>query len=142
MEIKRIMDKVHAIDSELTVSQVARQMKILDTGSVVVKDGSRYVGLITERDLIRKVLSEGKNPLHVKAKDIMNKPLITISSDEKIEKASRIMSDKNIRRLLVEENGRIIGKLTQRRISNNMRFLLAGRVLNRMKSQDYNRPGF
>lgn len=142
MKVKDVMNKITSVDSRLTISEIAKLMEKVNTGSVVVEEKGKHLGLITERDLIRKIISAEKNPSLVRAKEIMNAPLLTINANEDVENASRMMSEKNIRRLLVEENGKIIGKITQRGISNNIRYLFARRLTERFKTEDYDRPEF
>ena len=89
-------------------------MESNNVGSVLVTDSGDYVGLVTERDLIRKIIASGKDPSTTMLEGIMSRPLITIDADEGLGDATSLMLERRIRRLLVTDKGRIIGIFTQR----------------------------
>ena len=91
---------------------------------------------MTERDILRKVVAKGKNVETTGVKDIMSYPLITIDANEDALEASRIMDEKRIRRLVVTENGKVVGKVTANSISRNLKYLLSRR------SEIYVRPEY
>jgi CBS domain-containing protein len=90
-----------------TVINIMIQNKI---GSVVVVGDKREVlGIITERDLIEKVLAKNLDVRTLRAKDIMSKPVIVVSPDTSVSAATNLMKEKNIGHLPVVENGRLVG---------------------------------
>ncbi|MEM1605946.1 MAG: CBS domain-containing protein [Fervidicoccaceae archaeon] len=90
-----------------TVINIMIQNKI---GSVVVVGDKREVlGIITERDLIEKVLAKNLDVRTLRAKDIMSKPVIVVSPDTSVSAAANLMKEKNIGHLPVVENGRLVG---------------------------------
>jgi CBS domain-containing protein len=96
-----------------SVQRVAEIMKNNDIDSVIVIEKGRGVGIITDRDIINKIVAEGKDPIMTPVSEVMTSPLVTVSPNEDIDKAMRKMRDKNIRRLVVTKNDNIIGVLSE-----------------------------
>jgi signal-transduction protein with cAMP-binding, CBS, and nucleotidyltransferase domain len=106
--------KVISLDKRGSSKAAAESMLTNNVGSIVVSDSGSFVGIVTERDLIRKIIAAGKDPSSVKLEEIMSRPLITIDAGKGLGEATSLMVEKRIRRLLVTENGKIIGIFTQR----------------------------
>ncbi|MBU0763170.1 MAG: CBS domain-containing protein [Candidatus Altiarchaeota archaeon] len=104
---------VICVDVEDSVKLTAEVMKKNDISGLLVTKSGDGIGVITERDIIKKVVAEGKKPESTPVKDIMTSPLVTIAPDATIDDAATIMRDKDIRRLFVEDNGKIIGILSE-----------------------------
>jgi len=81
-------------------------------GAVVVKEKEAVVGILTEQDIIRKVVAKGINPLDKKIREVMEKKLTTITPDRDIYEALIMMRDLNIRHLPVVDEKKLIGLLT------------------------------
>ena len=129
MKVKEIMHKVDKVDSDVSISEAAKLMDQKSTGSILIEENNKIVGIMTERDILRKVVAKGKNCDELKVKKIMNSPVLTIDANEDIMEASRIMDKERIRRLIVTENGEIVGKVTANSISRNLKFYLAKKSL-------------
>lgn len=95
------------------VQMVAEIMKKNDIDSVIVMEKDRGAGIVTDRDIIAKIVAEGKDPRQITVSDIMTAPVITIGPEADIDDAARKMRDKNIRRLIVTRNDKIIGILSE-----------------------------
>ena len=95
------------------IKRVAEIMRNNDIDSIIVLDKRKGVGIITDKDIISKVVAEGKDPNTTAVSEVMTSPLITITPDEDIDEAARKMRDKNIRRLVVKQNDNIIGVLSE-----------------------------
>ncbi len=126
MKVKDIMHSVTRISASTTISKAAEIMDRKSIGSVLVEEYGNVVGLMTERDIMRKIVAKGKNPDYVRAKDVMNRSLITIEANEDIVEASRIMDQKKTGWLVVVDKGEIIGKVTADSISKNLKYTLVG----------------
>ena len=87
-----------------------------DIGAVIVEDEGRPVGMITEKDVLDRVVSSDKDLYETKAKDIMSKPIISIDEDQPIKDALDLMKRHNVRRLAVTKNDVLIGIVTERRL--------------------------
>lgn len=99
---------------DTTVSDILRIMVENNIGSVVIVGPRREVlGIVTERDLIRKVLLKGLNPRETKAEEIMSKPVVTIEPDASIQEAANLMKEKGVGHLPVVENGRVVGIIAE-----------------------------
>jgi CBS domain-containing protein len=89
-----------------------------DISCLPVSLGSGAIGIITERDILGKVIAVGGNPKKVRVRDIMSTPLIVATSSTSIEEAASKMMTNNIKRLVVmsEDGGRLVGLVTMRNI--------------------------
>lgn len=100
---------------EESVEKVAKLMKAQRLGSIIVTDKEdRPIGVITERDLVTRVLSENKLPSDLKAKEVMTSPLVTIKPDETLSNAARQMSRLNMRRFGVVYKGELVGVVSSK----------------------------
>lgn len=95
-----------------TVARAAKLMAERGVGSIVIVRGGKPVGILTERDLLMKVLGPDLKPSRIKVGKIMSSPLITVSPETDITEAARLMSKNRIRRLPVVEHGRLVGILS------------------------------
>ena len=101
-------------DTRKTAQDVAQMMVKKRVGSVVIMDrNSHPVGIITERDMVKRVCTKNVAASRIKLEQIMSTPLITIMSYDSIDTASRVMVKNKIKRLVVlEEDNRIIGLIS------------------------------
>jgi len=105
---------VLSVDSEASIKEVAQIMQSKKIGSLFVKKGGEFVGVITENDLSRKVVADGLDPATTKVAEIMSEPIHTLDCKEHIEKANQLMAQNKIRHLGVTKNDEIIGILSVR----------------------------
>jgi CBS domain-containing protein len=96
-----------------TVVEAARVMKQEDVGPVPVVEGDRIVGIVTDRDIVTRVVAEGRDPSSTTVADIVSSDLVTVEPDTAIDEALGLMSDNQVRRLPVVEDGRLVGILAQ-----------------------------
>ena len=99
---------VVTIDANETVLYAAKLMHQQDVGDLVVMEGNVPKGIVTERDLVRRVLAQ-KKPLETKVSEIMSDPLITIEEESPLRDAARKMVKYKIRRLPVTKNNVLVG---------------------------------
>jgi len=104
---------VICVDEDDTVKIAAEVMGKNDISAVIVVRKGEGIGIVTEKDIISKIVAENKNPMTVKISEVMTTPLITIEPGADIDDAARIMRDKEIRRLLVKEKGKVIGVISE-----------------------------
>lgn len=98
-----------------SVTEAAELMKENNIGSCIVVD-KKPIGIITESDIIKKVIAENLNPAETTVGEIMTTPLMIIDPYIDIEEAMKVMSKSNMRRLPVIEKGKLIGIITQKDI--------------------------
>lgn len=129
--VSEIMQTRKAVTLEVrsmpSASNAAKVMIDKKVGSVVIVDvDGRPIGIITERDILKKVTRLNKLATEVAAEDIMSQPLITIKAYDSIETAAALMAKKKIKRLAVlEENGTLVGVLSNTDIARKLAKILA-----------------
>ncbi|MGH7314847.1 MAG: CBS domain-containing protein [Candidatus Rokuibacteriota bacterium] len=101
-----------ALSTDATVVEAAEVMREQDIGDVMVVEEDRLYGILTDRDIVIRALAEGRDPSQTRIGDICSRELTTVSPDEGVGHAVRLMREKAIRRLPVEEDGQVIGMLT------------------------------
>ena len=107
---------VPTVNGSEPVSKIASLMVNCNIGAVIVMRDTEPLGIVTERDLIRRVIYAEKDAREIVAQEIMTAPLITISHDRTIEEALEIMQHNHVRRLLVLKGESAVGLLTERRL--------------------------
>ncbi len=103
-------------DEDASVAKIVKEMKMSGIGNLVITKGDNPVGIVTDRDIVTKVIMKGRDPGEVKAKEIMSSPLMTIESDASLGRAGKVLIEKGIRRLPVIENGELVGIVSLRNI--------------------------
>ncbi len=118
MLVKDVMTSpVVTIDEDGIVHEAAKLMDKNDVGCIIVTDKKgKPVGIITERDLITRVLSKNVLASKTKVKKVMTSPLLTINPDETLTEAARKMSRLNVRRLGVIYKGNMVGLVSSKDI--------------------------
>lgn len=116
MLVKDVMSSpVITIDENAKANQVAELMDKHALGCIIVTGKEvKPLGIITERDLVRRILAKNVKPDSIKAKEVMTTPLITIEPDKKIGEAAKRMSGLNIRRLGVVYKEQLVGVLSSK----------------------------
>jgi CBS domain-containing protein len=99
-----------------TVLQAAKAMKDNRHGFVVIGSRSRPEGIVTEWDVLAKVVAEGRDPAAVKLEDIMSTELVSVRAEDGIAAVSQIMSSKGVRRVLVMKGDEVIGVITSKTV--------------------------
>jgi CBS domain-containing protein len=106
--------QVAAVGRDDSVLDAARLMNERRIGSVVVLDGDKVVGILTERDVLTGVVAAQRHPAATKVEKVMSAPCIVASPDDSIERARNIMAEKRIRHLPVVEDGRLVAIVSSR----------------------------
>ena len=110
MEIKDIMMRsVETIEPDESLCEAARKMASQNIGLLPVWQDGALVGVVTDRDIVVRVLSEGKDPAKTTLDAICSHHLTTVSPDQGAGDAARIMSEKAIRRLPVMKDNQLLG---------------------------------
>jgi CBS domain-containing protein len=110
--VKSFMTKnVIAIESSKTILEAAELMSLKEVGDLVITESDNPVGIVTERDFVRRVVAI-KKPLDAKVSEIMTSPLRVIDQDSSLKEAARTMLNCNIRRLPVIKDNKLIGIIT------------------------------
>lgn len=107
---------VITIDVETSVKEATRSMIDNKIGSILVTRQGKPLGIVTERDLIERIVEPSRDPSKTKIKEIMSAPLITISKETGILVAMRKMREYEISRLVVMDDDTLIGILSEKDI--------------------------
>ncbi len=100
---------VLTVKPDQTVREAVEQMAAISAGTSVVMDGGNVVGIISERDVIRKILLQGKNIDDVTVKEIMSEELTTITQETSLDKCMKLMTENRIRHLPVLRDKQLCG---------------------------------
>ena len=107
---------VVTIDRETNVKDAALLMTDKRIGSIIIMERGQAIGIVTERDMLERVVSPCRDPCATKMKEIMSSPLITIPKETSILDAMRKMRENYISRLLVMDDDKLLGILSERDI--------------------------
>jgi len=113
LKIEDVMVKeVITVDENSTVKEAADIMNRFEIGCLIVTKEGKAVGILTERDLLKRVVSQAKSPRKTKVVAVMSKPLIVVEPDMDLEEAAKLMFKLKIKKLPVVESGRLVGLIT------------------------------
>jgi CBS domain-containing protein len=114
--------EVTTIDYDATASEAANMMAVDKDykGYVIVLQKGKPKGIVTERDLVNKVIVGGLDPAKTSVSEIMSTPLITVDPEDDLLKASQLMKEQNVRKLIVIRDEIIYGIITAKIISQNV----------------------
>ena len=101
--------EVITIDENASVKEAADIMNQFEIGSIIATRKGKAVGIITERDLLKRIVAEGKNAKKTRVKGIMSSPLVVITPNTDLEEAARLMFEKKIKKLPLSDQNRLVG---------------------------------
>lgn len=102
------------VEPSASVVEAARVMKSEDVGPVPICQGDRLLGVVTDRDIVIRVVAEGKDPQSTSVSDIASTELVTVDPQQTLDEALRLMAQHQVRRLpVVEEDGKLVGIVAQ-----------------------------
>jgi len=104
-----MITKIAIIDENASAKKAAEIMAQIDMGAIIVTAEGKTKGILTERDIIKRIVAIGKNANKTKVKNIMSSPLITISPKTTLKEAAHIMFEKKIKNLPVSHEKQLIG---------------------------------
>ena len=118
--VKEVMTRnVCTARKDESLLNAARKMLECGVGSIIIVENGKPVGIVTERDILKKVVAKNKVPAKVSLEEIMSYPLITISPTTSLREAADIMKKRGIRRLpIVDNGGNLVGIITDNDILN------------------------
>ena len=109
------------VQESASILDAAKKLADLDVGAMpICGDDDRLKGIITDRDIVVKVLAEGKDPSSTKVSEIGGGKPVTIGADDSIEDALRTMSEHKVRRLPVIDGHELVGIISQADIARNL----------------------
>jgi CBS domain-containing protein len=118
------------ISGDTPVVDAARIMRDEDVGSLPLVEGGRLVGTVTDRDIIVRVIADGRDPQSVSAGEIASRDLVTVDPQQNLDEALKLMAKHQVRRLpVVEEDGRLVGILAQADVAEHASAQRTGKVV-------------
>ena len=104
-----MVKKVITVDEKASVKEATNIMNQFEIGSIITTRKGKPIGIITERDILKRIVSEGRNATRTRVKEIMSSPLVVISPDMDLEEAASLMFCNKIKKLPVTEKKRLVG---------------------------------
>jgi len=107
-----MIEKVISVRADASIKEAVKIMNQYEIGCLIVADKGEAVGIITERDVLKRVVSQSKDPELTKVSEIMSKPLIVGGPDMYVEDAAKLMFKRNIKKLPIRKDGQLVGLIT------------------------------
>jgi CBS domain-containing protein len=113
-QVKDVMTRlVYTISAMDSVSDAADRMRIYEVGALPVREGEQVVGMLTDRDIVTRVVAHGRAPSATTVSEVMSAPIVSCSESLPIWRAAKMMEEHALRRLLVlGRNGAVAGILS------------------------------
>jgi CBS domain-containing protein len=119
-----------AIDADKPVAYAAKMMKDEDVGLAPIVEGNRLVGTVTDRDIVTRVIAEGRSPESTSVREIASTDLVTVDPQQNLDEALQLMAKHQVRRLpVVEEDGRLVGVIAQADVAEHADSSSTGRMV-------------
>ena len=110
---QRMKKQIVRIHPDKNIKYAGQILKAIDIGCLIVVDGGeQIIGILTERDIVQKVVATGLDPVKTLVKDVMTREVVTLDKWASLKEAVKLMDSNRIKKLPVTENGRLIGILT------------------------------
>lgn len=100
---------VFRIEADATVLEAVTKMVEGNVGALLVTDGGETVGIVTERDYLRRVTVRGRTETETAVREIMSAPLVVVTPQTSVDECMALVTDRRIRHLPVAEEGQIVG---------------------------------
>ena len=136
--LQRLLDKkgheVYSIQANQTVYEAIAEMDQRNVGGLIVKDDEKIVGIITERDYVRKVILKGRSSQETPVETIMSRDLVSVTPEHTVQQAMELMTEKRCRHLPVFKDEHLVGMLS---IGDLVKAIIADQELQIQILKDY-----
>ena len=113
LKVKDVMvTDLVTVKADISVKKAVKVMNDFEIGCLIVVEKGQAIGIVTERDILKRVIVEGRNPEETLVRDIMSKPLIVTSPETSLEDAVEVMFKHKIKKLPVIDGGKLVGLVT------------------------------
>lgn len=131
MKVTSVMHEgVQWVSPSTSIAEIARIMRDHDIGAVPVGENDKLIGMVTDRDLVCRMLADGRDPRKATARDVMTSGIAYCRAEQELDDALAIMQEKQIRRLpVIDKNKRMVGMLSLGDVSEGAKSQRAGDVL-------------
>jgi CBS domain-containing protein len=129
--IKEVMtSNLATVESNASVVEAAQLMRDENTGIVPVVEKGGLVGTVTDRDIVVRLIAEGRDPQSVTVREIASTDLVTVDPQQDLDEALRLMASYQVRRLpVVEEDGRLVGVVSQADVAREAKDTQTGQLV-------------
>ena len=119
LKVKDVMvTNVVTVDVNVNVKKAVERMNAQVIGCLVVLEKGHYAGMLTERDVLARIVAEARNPEKVFVGQVMSKPLTVVDPETSLEEAIKLMLEKKVKKLPVIENEKLVGLITMTDIAS------------------------
>ena len=136
--LQRLLNKkdqeVYSIQANQTVYEAIAEMDQRNVGGLIVKDDEKIVGIITERDYVRKVILKGRSSQETPVETIMSRDLVSVTPEHTVQQAMELMTEKRCRHLPVFKDEQLVGMLS---IGDLVKAIIADQELQIQILKDY-----
>ncbi len=136
--LQRLLDKkgheVYSIQANQTVYEAIAEMDQRNVGGLIVKDDEKIVGIITERDYVRKVILKGRSSQETPVETIMSRDLVSVTPEHTVQQAMELMTEKRCRHLPGFKDEHLVGMLS---IGDLVKAIIADQELQIQILKDY-----
>jgi CBS domain-containing protein len=131
MKVRQAMHRnVEWRDPSTSVAELAKAMRDADIGSIPIGQDDRLIGMVTDRDLALRALTDGRDVSALTARDVMTKGIVYCEDDDDIDQAIALMQQKQVRRLpVIDDNKRMVGMLSLGDISHSAEQVRTGALV-------------
>ncbi|MFP4163425.1 MAG: CBS domain-containing protein [Chitinispirillaceae bacterium] len=131
MKVKEVMTpSVQTLGSNYTLLDAARKMRDLNVGAIPINEDGSIVGIITDRDIVVRAISEELNPANTSVREIMSSRVLSCSDDAQVEQAAQLMEEHKVRRLLVNDRtGKVVGVCSLGDLATHVQKELSGEII-------------
>jgi CBS domain-containing protein len=100
------------VSGDATLVEAAKAMAQQDIGPVLVEDGGRLFGILTDRDIVVRAIAEGRDPGSTTAREVCTESVVSLTPDQTVDEAIRLMREHDVRRVPVVQDGRPAGVIS------------------------------
>ncbi|HEV2712199.1 MAG TPA: CBS domain-containing protein [Gaiellaceae bacterium] len=119
-----------AVTPQTPLSEVAELMETDDVGAVPIVESDRLVGIVTDRDIVIRAIAKGKDPRGMPAAEASSRELVTVSPDDDLSDALKLMAEYQVRRLAVTgEDERLLGVISQADVAQHAKEKQTGELV-------------
>jgi CBS domain-containing protein len=126
--------KVEVVKSDETVLDAAKRLAENNIGAMPICDGDKLRGMLTDRDIVTKVVAQGRDPATVKARELETGTPVVVRADDTVEEAMRLMEQHKVRRLPVVDGDKLVGMISQADLAKALPKEKAGQLISAISS--------